>query len=178
MFNINNLLKITEILDKDKSTKDFYEFDKENNLYILDNKAHRNKRYKNGIKNKTITLTADMKKDKTNLKGISEIWTAFDFFMKYKDAKEFAKNVKINGHTDWRLPTDFELSDIWKIDKEYNFRLFNTERYVYPFWSCITKKKTAEMIYSISVNNRNGDFIVNGITDGIFYFNGSIILVR
>lgn len=178
MFNINNLLKLTEILDKDKSTKDFYEFDKENNLYILDNKEHKNKKYKNSIKNKIITLTADNKKGRKNLGKIKEIFFAFDFFLKYNDAFEFAKNVKINGHTDWRLPTDFELSDIWKIDKEYNFRLFNTERYVYPFWTCITKKKSADRVYSITVNNRNGDFIMNEITDGMFYFNGEVILVR
>ena len=42
-------------------------------------------------------------------KGISE------FSMNWYDAMEYAKNLKLGGFTDWRLPTIGELKEIYKI---------------------------------------------------------------
>lgn len=180
MYSAVNTLNVMDILDKYISTKGFYQFDEENNLYILDNKERKNKHYKNGIKNNIVRLDDKLRGNLPNLKNIKEIFTAFDFYLNYKDAKEFAKNVKIDGHDDWRLPTDFEIMDIWKLNKNNKkLKLMEYHRYIYPFWSTLVwKNPSTGAVFSITADIANGNPIKTTIRSGISEFNGSILLVR
>lgn len=107
------------------------------------------------VRGKTTLYDMEYKdnKDKTiSDKSTSLMWAQDDSGVKmnWSDALEYAKNSKLAGHNDWRLPNSKELQSLVDYEKKdfpaINTKFFNTtvksfktEKDAYYFWSSTTQ---------------------------------------